>query len=112
MSRKILSISVAQDFSRFPAGRYQTDGPNSGERFREELLAPSLRTADLVTVKLDGTRGYGSSFLEEAFGGLVRLGYFKADELQSKLAIESKDPSLEAEIRRYIRTSLDKVAHA
>ena len=62
-------INIARDFSKTPAGRYLTDGPFSGEHFRESVLLPALQTHELLKVDLDGTLGYGSSFLEEAFGG-------------------------------------------
>lgn len=94
-------ISIARDFSRFPAGRYQTDGPYSGEHFRK-VLVERLRERGAVTVLLDGTMGYGSSFLEEAFGGLVRKENFSASELHRALKIESTDPSLTREIWSYI----------
>jgi len=42
-----------------------------------------------VTVLLDGTSGYAGSFLDEAFGGLVREEGFSADELKRVLDIRS-----------------------
>ena len=94
-------INVARDFSRAPAGRYISDGPNSGERFRDQYLVPALRRGEVVDVELDGTRGYGSSFLEEAFGGLVRAG-FQAFEILKRLRLKTSDPSLAQEIRSYV----------
>lgn len=93
-------INIARDFSRSPAGRYISDGPNSGEKFRKEFLIPSIRACRRLIVEMDGTRGYGSSFLEEAFGGLRRAG-FARDELMSKIQIVSSDKSLGAEIHSY-----------
>lgn len=87
MSKK--HISIAHDFSETPAGRYQSDGPFSGERFRDTYLLPALRKHETVEVDLDGTLGYGSSFLEEAFGGLIREHNFEFDVLQKKLHIKS-----------------------
>jgi hypothetical protein len=85
-------IDIAKDFSDTPLGRYPTDSPVSGERFREELLCPALKDNDPVTVVIDGAEGYGSSFLDEAFGGLVRKGYYSADRLEQLLKIEYNDP--------------------
>jgi STAS-like domain of unknown function (DUF4325) len=93
-------INIAKDFSRAPAGRFVSDGPNSGERFRTEFLVPALASNQPVTLELDGTRGYGSSFLEEAFGGLLRLGYAAAD-LVRRISFRSSDPSLIQEIKGY-----------
>lgn len=95
-------INVAKDFSRAPAGRYISDGPNSGERFRNQILVPALNGGGMVTLELDGTRGYGSSFLEEAFGGLIRLG-FKSADLLRLIVFKTSDPSLVSEIKSYWR---------
>lgn len=95
-------IDIAASFTRFPGGRYRSDGNFSGERFRDDLLVPALMANERVVIRLDGTVGYGSSFLEEAFGGIVRSGTFTADELLSKLSFESSDSSLIDEIIEYI----------
>jgi hypothetical protein len=95
-------ISIAVDFSPAPAGRNVSDGPYPGAKFRDEFLVPALRSHDSITVDLDGTAGMGSSFLEEAFGGLVRLG-FTESELRSRLRIRSSRQSYEERIWNYIR---------
>ena len=95
-------IHVAKDFSRFPAGRFLEDGPNTGARFRDELLLPALARCDKVIIEMDGVVGYGSSFLEEAFGGLVRLGRYSRDALHQKIEMRSKFASILAEAWGYI----------
>lgn len=85
-------INIGKEFSDIPWGRYPDDGPVSGERFREELLKPALKEYHQVIVCLDDAEGYGSSFLDEAFGGLVRKGYFTAQQLRGDLSIECNDP--------------------
>lgn len=96
-------ISIAKDFARSTGGRVPEEGPNSGQEFRDNILVPALKKfAGEIVVDLDGTDGYGSSFLEEAFGGLVRLG-FNAKELQDRfIFISNDDPTYEEEIRQYI----------
>lgn len=106
----IKTINVAQEFSRFPAGRFIQDGPYSGELFRRKFLEPDLKAAEKVIVEMDGARGYGSSFLEEAFGGLVRLGFSK-NALKSKLVIEASNSSLRVEILDYIDKALPSPSH-
>jgi hypothetical protein len=82
------SISIAQNFSRYPAGRFRTDGPWSGQRFREEVLIPALHRGP-VTLILDGVAGLPSSFFEEAIGGLIRAG-LSFEELNKNLVFEAK----------------------
>ncbi|MEW6164512.1 MAG: STAS-like domain-containing protein [Pseudomonadota bacterium] len=95
-------ISIAKDFSDCPAGRYAKDGPFSGERFRDELLIPALLKAGSVEVNLDGALGYGSSFLEEAFGGLVREKGYTSRDLHNRLQITSAMPMYVERIWSYI----------
>lgn len=95
-------LHIAKDFTRHPGGRLKSDGPFSGELFRESLLHPRLISSPGgVSVYLDGTLGYPSSFLEEAFGGLVRDGFFAAT-LGMQLDLISSDKDLVAKIWGYI----------
>jgi len=97
----MVTVKVATEFSRYPAGRTEQDGPFSGEAFRTRFLEPNLKRNEEVVVDLDGTRGYGSSFLEEAFGGLVRAG-FNVDSLRRLLKLVGTRPSVKSEIEDYI----------
>ncbi|MHB8580512.1 MAG: STAS-like domain-containing protein [Ignavibacteriaceae bacterium] len=101
------TIKVASDFSRYPAGRYADDGPFSGQRFREEFLRPVLDANDTAIIELDGVRGYGSSFLEEAFGGLVRAGY-DIGRVKKAFDLKTSDTSLIAEIQDYIEHGAER----
>lgn len=98
----MVMVSIAKDFSRFPSGRYKRNGDTSGEAFRELFLEPPLKAGDDVTVDLDGTVGYGSSFLEEAFGGVVRSLKLKPDFVLRHLTVKTADPALADEVRQYI----------
>ncbi len=102
------TINVARDFSRFPAGRYRRNGRTSGEAFREDLLSAPLSAGETIVVELDGTIGYGSSFLEEAFGGLVRQLGIQPDTLLKRITLTSSDPTLIEEIKGYIRSTEKK----
>jgi len=102
-SEWFMKINLGKQFGRYPAGRYLADGPYNGQKFREEFLIPALKgTADEIEIDLSDARGLKSSFLEEAFGGLVRVGY-AADDLIRRLKFVSRDPSLVDEIHEYIR---------
>ncbi len=98
-----IEIRVAEDFSRTPAGRYRSDGRWSGEAFREDHLGPALQAdTPRVVVYLDGVEGYGSSFLEEAFGGLVRRANLTGQRLHRVLEIKTNDEAWKREIWDYI----------
>lgn len=88
-------ISIADRYSKFPAGRYPADGPFNAERFRKEVLLPAIdeaeRTGNRVVVLLDGVMGYSSSFLEEVFGGLVRARRQLGERLKTLLTIRADD---------------------
>ncbi|NNT92278.1 STAS-like domain-containing protein [Stutzerimonas nitrititolerans] len=102
-----MKIDIPKDFSRHPAGRYIEDGPYNGELFRREFLEKPLRRHEMIEVKLDGARGYGSSFLEEAFGGLTRMG-FSPEEILKYLIIKTSNPVLMRQITNYIRDGLSR----
>lgn len=96
------TIKMGRDFSPCPGGRSRADGPWCAEAFREDTLLPALEAEDTVVLYLDCAEGYGSSFLSEAFGGLVSTGRYTADQLHEKLRFESRDPILVREIWSYI----------
>ena len=102
-------IVIAQEFSDYPAGRIDDDGDFNGTKFREEILVGALRKAieakTKLFVSLDGLKSCGSSFLEEAFGGLVRKEHFDKKALQNTLEIQASEERLmrfKEAIYRYI----------
>jgi hypothetical protein len=101
-----MELSIAKHFSRFPGPRYQWQGPHSGETFRARLVKLLKEQTGRIRVLLDGTTGIGSSFLDEAFGGLVRKEGFARDEIRRRFEFVSEvDPS-------YIYTIEDSIARA
>ena len=101
-----VTIDIGNDFTKYPGGRYAQKGPFSGEQFRDEVLVPALNEAssDKVNLLLDNAIGYSSSFLEESFGGLVRLG-FSVTQLKEHLSLVSSKPVLIDEIWEYIHSA-------
>lgn len=103
-------INIGKDFSTVPAGRYYADGDHSGQKFREEYLLRAVReclkTGEKLTIMLDNVDTYGSSFLEESFGGMVREGYVDKDKFIDILDIRYEDSDYEFyrdRILEYIR---------
>lgn len=89
-----------------PGPRYSSIGPSSGEEFRKWLKQTLERDSDL-TVDLDGTEGYGSSFLEEAFGGLIREKV-SPDIVKNIKFISLEEPELIDEIQGYIMDEIQR----
>lgn len=98
-------ISIANDFSITPGSRYIKEGPFSGEEFRNKILKPkfdeALENRKKLTINLDGTLGYGTSFLEESFGGLARL-YDPKKVLENIEIISTEEPYLKNDVTEYI----------
>lgn len=94
-------INIGRQFSRYPVGRYRDDGSSNGELFREDVLRPALLRGPVV-IELDDAFGYGSSFLEEVFGGLVRSG-LSEKQVWSMISLLSEDAALIDEIHEYVR---------
>ena len=95
---RITRFSVAKQFSRFPTGAMAADSPSCGENLRERVH-DLLGEPGYVIINLDGTAGYGSSFLKAAFEGLGRI----YPDLKDRLMFESEaDPTLVTEIWEYI----------
>ena len=110
-------------FSKTPFGRFKLKdennndikNPHSGEGFRtilKDLLLRAKKESDQVTVDFNNIEyGIGSSFLEESFGGLVRIENFSAKELiegnHPLLIIESEVSFYQLEINEYIKDADD-----
>jgi hypothetical protein len=101
-------ILNVKDFSKTPGSRYRNEGTkaHSGEEFREDFLEPlfkkALQTCDTILINLDGTIGYGTSWLEEVFGGLARK--YGKDKVLEKLSFLSyEEEYLIDDILEYIK---------
>jgi hypothetical protein len=112
-----VNILRVSDHVKAPGFRLKTDGPNSGEWFRDAVLVPQLRAAisknEQLAVQLDGVAGYGSSFLEEAFGGLIRNRVVTPAEVERHLRVIAGSPLFrpyEDLILRFIRRSAEATA--
>ena len=101
------TISILKDFSRTPGPRYKIQGNNSGEQFREQILTNAVReaiaTQTVLLVDLDGTSGYTTSFLEESFGGLIRIEKIRYQDVINHVKIKSdEDNEYLDEISEYL----------
>ncbi len=112
MRPEIVRIDIGKQFSRLPAGRTPDDGQYNGQTFRERFLKTPLKEGKSVVISLDNAISYGSSFLEEAFGGLVRIHTMNLDSIRNLLKFETADPFLEDEIWSYVNGAADAISTA
>lgn len=108
------TIKVATDFALSPGPRYINEGLHSGEAFREEILKQKMTLAienkEKLVVDLDNTSGYGTSFLEEAFGGLIRHNGFKLADILTHLDIISvEEDYLIDDIKSYLEKAKPEI---
>jgi hypothetical protein len=112
----MIYLSIASDFSKTPGFRYESQSPEiSGEKFRIDKLIPSYEEAlekkDKLQVNLDGTVGYLTSFLEEAFGGLQRYNKEKKRNkniLDDIEIISTDEPHWKEDIERYVKREIER----
>ena len=68
-------IKISKDFNEYPGLRNCSISDYSGEEFYHRILNPAFKRCfennKQLIVDLDGTGGYASSFLDEAFGNLI-----------------------------------------
>ncbi|TYA57362.1 STAS-like domain-containing protein [Formosa maritima] len=101
----MVEINICDDFTDTPGARTYDDGEFSGQEFYDKILLPKYEEALKKKVKLqidlDGTYGYASSFLNEAFS---RLGNkYKPNEVWDNLILISNEvPKYIDKIKEYI----------
>lgn len=96
-------INIAKDFSKFPAGRYRTEGTTSGEAFLTDHLIGTLLACLIENVKVEidltGMNGYPSSFISGSIGKVSyelgkRIGQVRASNLLKQHIVFVCDDSL------------------
>ena len=112
---KSIEIKISRDFTPTPGPRYikESDIDNSGESFRKKILYPTflraLESKMRLVVDLDGTAGYGTSFLEESFGGLIREEHMDYSIIMNNLDLISVEESfLIEDINHYLEDAAKK----
>lgn len=105
-------FKIATEFSTTPGPRFSDEGEFSGEKLRVDHLFPialdALSSGERILIDLDGTHGYLTSFLEEAFGGLIRVNDMKVNDLERIFEFKSlEEPYLVEDIREYLKEAAD-----
>lgn len=104
-----------KDWSTCPGPRLCGEGDFSAEEWRNHFLVPKLRQAidsgEVLEVDIDGIEGVCHSFLEEAFGGIIRNSMLaNPDDCLMHLAIRTaEEPELHRAIWSYLYDAHDEL---
>lgn len=105
-------LVIATAFSETPGGRTPKEGEFSGEEFRDNILEPAYKESvtnnEKLTIDFDGCYGFGTSFLEEAFGGLVRK-YRYLGVMNNLILISNDDETILVNVPKYIKAEEKKI---
>lgn len=96
MTKELKKVfNIAKEFSKYPGPRYKEEGSYSGQELREDFLLNVVENSIMgkkqLLIDLDGTRGYGTSFLEEVFGGLIRENNIDLEEFKKYITFKSDE---------------------
>ena len=101
----MIEIKISRDFSVIPGGRTIAEGNFSGEEFRDTILMRKYCEAEeqdtQLLINFDDCYGIGTSFLEEAFGGLVRV-YHKHGVMDRIIIVATEDETIPENIKRFV----------
>ena len=104
----MIEIKISTDFSETPGGRFIKEGDYSGELFRDTVLLEKYELAESqdtdLLIDFDGCYGFGTSFLEEAFGGMVRI-HKKMGMLKRLKLISTEDETIPDNVKKYIEAA-------
>ena len=93
------TLKISTDYSEFPGGRYSEDGLGNATDFREKYLIPMLEKNRPFMIDLNGVVSYPVSFIDEAFGGLVRMKRYTSEQLMKLIKFHSTDENLLETVR-------------
>ena len=94
---------IASAWSPTPRGRNERDlvGSKHGEAFRKTVLLDLLQGDRVITFDFDGTTYVGPSFIDEAFGGLIRKERLAPQYVRDHVKVASRrDPTIVTEFNR------------
>lgn len=112
MSTRVFKI--VDEFSITPSARTAEEGKFPGVELRnmiKPLLQEAIDNDGKLLIDLDEAAGYGTSFLEEVFGGLIRVEGFKYEDIIAHLEIKSdEEPELIEEIMQDIKDAYTEIS--
>jgi hypothetical protein len=112
MDKKILAVCEKSEGYKYQGPRTKSLGPFSGEEFRDACLIPwldSLEDNEEAVVDFSGTIVYTPSFLEESFGGSVRMNGKNKEKL-SHIKFLNMDKIWKEKLMEYIKNARPRFA--
>ena len=97
-----ITINVAKEFYPRPLGRIPEDGEYNGTLFKDSILIPAIKNNRTVVVDFHGVAMAGSSFLEEAFGGIIRERIITKKDFSSRIIILTDRQVILDRIKKYV----------
>lgn len=92
---KTKTLKIAEDFSRHPIGRYRSDGAESAEVFRDDVLVPKIKEAmdngEKLVASFEGMEGLSAYFLNEVFAGIIQKNIYTGKQLRDTIDIQPAD---------------------
>lgn len=106
--QSLVNTIKLSSYSKEPFGRYPSDGDSDGQTFRNNFLIPALKTHEIVTIDLDVLHEINSSFIDEAFAGLIKYCDFTFKNLEQRLKFIAKNSDWINEIKWYMQEEQQK----
>ncbi len=107
---EIIPYDFAKEFSPYPGPRWIRLGPNSGEKFRNEVLDKMYDKKQPILIDPDGAKiSYGPSFLSEAFGQYAL--HHTIEDLNTFIKIKDDTPNsrrFKKRMMSYVEREIEK----
>jgi hypothetical protein len=106
-NNKIIKYKFAEQYTKYPGGRFERLGTYSGEDFREKVLRKIFESPD-ASIEIDATNvitSFSPSFLDECFGHLAHE--YGMEVFKEKVKLFSNDnPELTEKMMYYVKRAV------
>jgi len=104
---EVINYKFAEQYTKYPGGRYRKLGEYSGEDFRETVLRPIFKSDRKIVIDATGVvTSFSPSFLDEAFGELAKE--YGIDVFLQKIDFFANDnPNLKDKMMYYVKKAVN-----
>lgn len=103
-----IEYDFANEYSKYPGGRFVKLGPHSGEDFRERILKPLLKDNPNKGIRIDASgveTSFSPSFLDECFGQLAKDMGINNFNIRIHL-VSNVNPKLKDKMMYYVKRAI------